>query len=290
MAAPNEGVFDPALVAAVRERLRHPPPANEYPAARWTLARIQATFPALPPRSVSGLWRLLRRLRIRLRHGRPQLYSPDPAYEQKEERLLAALRAVAPSQGRRVVVFLDECTVYHWPLVARDWSSLPGPAPCAARAAPGERRTRIVAALDAITGRVLFQRETAIGKHVFAQFLTQIAAAYPGAEQIDVVLDNWPVHHSPEVLETASNLRRIALVFLPTYAPWLNPIEKLWDWLKDAVLRLHRLAGQWPELKRQVIAFLNTFANGSRDLLRRVGLLGLGKLALALSTDLQNQK
>jgi transposase len=69
---------------------------------------------------------------------------------------------------------------------------------------------------------------------------------------------------------------------LPTYAPWLNPIEKLWRWLRQDVLKRHRLAGDWPSLRGRVNQFLGQFATGSQDLLRYVGLLGKGKLAQAL--------
>ncbi|MBE2197018.1 MAG: transposase, partial [Anaerolinea sp.] len=34
----------------------------------------------------------------------------------------------------------------------------------------------------------------------------------------------------------------IAPLFLPTYASWLNPIEKLWRWLRADVLYNHDLA------------------------------------------------
>jgi len=292
MVARSEGVFDPATLEAVRERLRHPPPIQDdgRPVTRWTLARIQAACPALPPRTLSGLWRLLHRHRIRLRHGRPQLYSPDPAYQVREASLHRVLRRVAANPDRCVVLFLDEFTVSHWPLVAPDWCVLPGPPPCAQRTAPGERRTRIVGALDGISGRVLSQRDSAISTVVLARFLARVAAAYPDAEHIAIVLDNWPPHHSPEILAALPASPRIELVFLPTYAPWLNPIEKLWDWLKDAVLRVHRLAGHWKELKQAVEAFLASFATGSTELLTRVGLTGAGTLARALSTDLQVQK
>jgi hypothetical protein len=71
-------------------------------------------------------------------------------------------------------------------------------------------------------------------------------------------------------------------VWLPTYAPWLNPIEKLWRWLRQDVLKMHRLAAYWPELRRRVNTFLDQFADGSADLLRYVGLSGDGKLASAI--------
>jgi|GEM_PF-4462571 len=65
-------------------------------------------------------------------------------------------------------------------------------------------------------------------------------------------------------------------------APWLIPSEKLWRWLRQDVLKLHRLADNWPPLRTHVNAFLDQFAQGSQALLRNVGLIGDGHLAYAL--------
>ena len=105
---------------------------------------------------------------------------------------------------------------------------------------------------------------------------------YPTARHIYVVQDNWSIHSHADVLAVVDALPRIEPVWLPTYSPWLNPIEKLWRWLRQAVLKLHRLADDWPELQRRVNAFLDQFATGSHDLLRYVGLLGDGRFAQAL--------
>ena len=59
---------------------------------------------------------------------------------------------------------------------------------------------------------------------------------------------------------------------LPTYASWTNPIEKLWRWLRQEVLHLHRLADRLEELRAEVRRFLDRFALGSLELLRYVGL------------------
>jgi transposase len=53
----------------------------------------------------------------------------------------------------------------------------------------------------------------------------------------------------------------------------LNPIEKLWRWLKQDVLHLHRLSSTWQALKQLVAEFLDQFDQGSNDLLSYVGLL-----------------
>lgn len=65
----------------------------------------------------------------------------------------------------------------------------------------------------------------------------------------------------------------IQLVPLPTYASWCNPIEKLWRWLKQDVLHLHRLADHLEDLRARGRAFLDEFHDGSDHLLRYVGLL-----------------
>jgi DDE superfamily endonuclease len=92
------------------------------------------------------------------------------------------------------------------------------------------------------------------------------------------------IHAHPDVLATVERLPQVAPVWLPTYAPWLNPIEKLWRWLRMDVLRLQRLprlAGDWTALHARVNAFLDQFAAGSDALLHYVGLLGDGRRAEA---------
>ena len=85
------------------------------------------------------------------------------------------------------------------------------------------------------------------------------------------------------MLESLEQWPWIEPVWLPTYSPWLNPIEKLWRWLKQDVLKLHRKADSWPELKDQVRSFLHQFQGGSKQLLHYVGRKGKGRLATALN-------
>ena len=54
-------------------------------------------------------------------------------------------------------------------------------------------------------------------------------------------------------------------------------------WLREQVLTMHRLAGEWDRLRERVNAFLSQFAEESHALLQYVGLKGEGKLAQALS-------
>ena len=100
-----------------------------------------------------------------------------------------------------------------------------------------------------------------------------------------VIQDNWNIHTPPDVLTALTGYPRITPVWLPPYAPWLNPIEKLWRWLRQDVLKLHRWGEDWPQVKQRVHDFLDHFAQGSTALLRYVGLLGKGKLATVINSS-----
>ena len=244
---------------------------------------IRATVDTFRGLTLGGVWRALRRRGIDLRSGVVQHYSPDPDYIAKRDNLYKCLGDAAAAPGRVELVFLDEMGYARWPEPARDWTgrALAKP-PLADRAESPNRLWRIVGAMNARTGRVDFLDDYIVGRAKLIKFYERLDRAYPEADRLLAVQDNWSIHTHEDVLEALKRWPRIEPVWLPTYAPWLNPIEKLWRWLRQAVLKLHRLAGDWAALRGRVNQFLGQFATGSQDLLRYVGLLGDGKLAQAL--------
>jgi transposase len=200
--------------------------------------------------------------------------------------LLSCLRNAAAHPGEVVLVFLDEMGYYRWSVAGRTWAaSAPDPAPLADRAGPNNKQWRLIGALNALSGRVDYLDGYIIGRAKLIVFYRQLVAAYGDARLIYVVQDNWSIHRHPEVQDALAALPQIEPVWLPTYAPWLNPIEKLWRWLREQVLTLHRLAGDWDALRERVNAFLDQFAEQSQVLLHYVGLNGEGKLAQALDSS-----
>ena len=188
----------------------------------------------------------------------------------------------ARSPGRVVVVFLDEMGYFRWPQPARTWADEAPAAPPHTRPQGKEAKHRIAGMLETQTGRVLTVDGHDAGRDRLALLYRNLDRAYPDAERIYVVQDNWPVHTHADLDAQLAKLPRIQRVWLPTAAWWLNPIEKLWRKLRQEVLRLHRAADDWDELRRAVRRFLRQFADGSQDLLHEVGLLGDGLLAQAL--------
>ncbi len=212
----------------------------------------------------------LSRLKVRRKRGRLKLHSPDLAYRIKLEWVQQAL-ALARSHPQQVrVLFGDEFSLYRQPSLAPVYAPV-GHEPIAKLSHRANSRHRLGGALDAITGRVTWISGSKMAVNVLCSFLEKLRANYPGMT-LFLVWDNWPTHLHPKVLTRAAELD-IQLLWLPTYAPWTNPIEKLWRWLKQEILHHHRLADLWEELKAQVVHFLDQFADGSTDLLRYVGLL-----------------
>jgi hypothetical protein len=66
--------------------------------------------------------------------------------------------------------------------------------------------------------------------------------------------------------------RRQVAAGRPTYAPWTNPIEKLWLKLRADLLWMHRYSYCFLELIQRVDSYKKQFANGSVELLHAVGL------------------
>ncbi len=256
-------------------------PTVGAPPSRWTLRTIRATFAALHEYTLSGVWRWLHeRVGVRLRSALVQQYSPDPQYEKKLRRVKRYLRQAARDPQHVVLVFLDEMGYSVWPEAAADWcAAAPAQPPRADRQKSPPGQWRIAGALNALTGQVTYLDGYVVGREKVMALYRRLVQTYPGAQKIYVVQDNWSIHTHPDVLEAIQAYPQIKPVWLPTYAPWLNPIEKLWRWLRQDILKLHRLASDAKGLRQRVNGFLNQFASGSRALLRYVGLLGEGQLA-----------
>jgi transposase len=285
-----------AAKMALLHVLRRSPERFGYTQSRWNLRRLLAQCAWLRLKTEAGLWQLLKRLGISYKRGRDYVHSPDRHYWPKLSRIeLARLRAWYEPE-KYSFVYLDELTYYRQPTLARAYEAIGPEQPLARRSHRSNTSFRVLGALDAITGQLTYTQHSQITRFRLADFLAHLWAQKQPTAQLYVVVDNWPVHFHPDVLArlqpqqfpwpptlpanwptkpgpkaVVDNLP-IQLLNLPTYASWLNPIEKVWRWLKQDVLHLHRSSDDWQQLKARVAGFLDQFEFGSLDLLRYVGL------------------
>jgi transposase len=249
--------------------------------SRWTLRTIRASVEWLTGYTVSGVWRVLQACGLGLHASCARLFSPDPDYRSKVRRLHRCLRDAARHPETVVALFLDEFGYQRWPEVAPPW----GLEAAVAQRADNNQQWRTIGALNAVTGQVNYLDGYIVGRQQVIQFYSHLDCAYPAADRLYVIQDNWNIHTHPDVLTALACSPRIKPVWLPTSAPWLNPIEKLWRWLRQDVLKMHRWVEDWPRVKHRVHDFLDQFAHGSSALLCYVGLRGKGKLATVINTS-----
>jgi transposase len=154
---------------------------------------------------------------------------------------LARIRSVSEHLGRReALLFADELDLHLLPKVGAQWM------PRAAQVEvmmPGKNERRYLAgALDVRTGRVhsclWFRKMTGL----FLDLLSVLEHAYPARrfDRIYVVADNCKIHKAAQVQHWLRQHPRFLLLFLPTYCPRANPIERCFGDRHDKVTRHHR--------------------------------------------------
>lgn len=174
-----------------------------------------------------------------------------------------------------MVLFEDEASFYRQPSQAWLWSWYGRRQPKMRYSHRANTVMRVVGIMNGATADVHtwdFAHVTAI--HL-AECFSKLGSMYPQAERIYLVMDNWPVHMHPKVQKAIAGDPRIRMLFLPTYAPWLNNIEKLWRWVKQRVTHAHPWCDDFRLFRQQILAEFQTLSPGSIELKRHCGLVKL---------------
>ena len=267
--------------------------------ARWTLRTLGQVVPWLRDICVSGIHQILSRLGISYKRARDYLRSPDVDYAEKLSRIQHALADARETPETCVVVYQDEFGFnLRFPTVAKDCAETGTKHPLARQSHRPQETYYGIGALNPDTGDVIYQQVKSCTVVALHTFYTQICQRYPKAERIYLIQDNRAIHFHANLMaallpqttvftkptppkwtgKLSKKIGRLAklpiqILQLPTYAPWTNPIEKLWRWVRQSGIHLHRLSNDSQALQNKVIAFMEQFNGGSLPLLRYVGLL-----------------
>ena len=167
---------------------------------RWTLDAIRSQLAWGRDASLSGIARILDRLGITWQRARSHVHSPDPHYQAKLQEIADVVEYARAHPNQVVTVYLDEVTVTRQPTLANGYGRAGADQVRAERSLATDCELRIVGSLDVVTGQVVTRRAKTIGLATLVRFYQDLHAAYPEAERIYVILDNWPVHFHPDVL------------------------------------------------------------------------------------------
>ena len=95
----------------------------------------------------------------------------------------------------------------------------------------------LFAALNVATGEVLARCKSRHRAADFVAFLREIDASVAPRLEIHLVLDNLSAHRAPAVHRWLLRHPRFHLHFTPTYASWLNLVERFFGMLTEKALR-----------------------------------------------------
>lgn len=222
-------------------------------------------------KSVSGVWRRLKSWKISFKKAQSHITSPDVEYEPKRQLIKEAYSKSVQNPDKVALLYSDEMTIYRQPTLERVYHQKGKVQPKAENSHKSNTKLRIISALDSVLGCVISFQAYKIGVKQICELLQVIKASYMSMEEIYIVWDNWPIHKHEKVLQMAQQLN-IQILWLPTYAPWLNPIEKLWRKLKQEIVHVHRYSDRWDEFKKRIRNFLEGYSTPSPELLQYVGL------------------
>ena len=173
----------------------------------------------------SGLIKLMNRIGFEWKKPEPV---PARTDVEAQQRFIDAHEDLRNSLGPdEAIVYVDAVHPTHQAKPAGCWQ--PRGAHCAVDQTSGRERLNLHGAIDLETGLTRIMDVEVVDAASTIALFEALERAYPLMAFIHVFLDNARYHHARAVRDWLQQPgRRIALHFVPSYCPHLNPIERLW--------------------------------------------------------------
>jgi transposase len=125
----------------------------------------------------------------------------------------------------------------------------------------GRARLNLSGAIDIIDQRIVVHEDHTLNAESTIRFFKKVEEAYPDKRRIHVFCDNASYYRNKAVKEYLKR-SKIELHFLPPYSPNLNPIERLWKWMKERVV-YNTYYEYFDEFKDAVFGFFSLLSGAS---------------------------
>lgn len=181
---------------------------------------------------VSGMTDLLHRLNYT--YKKPKCVPSNPDIDAQEIFIKQFNDFMANKPEDEAVFFVDAVHPVHNSMAGYGWIKKGKEKELKTNS--GRKRLNIHGAMNAETlETTIISGEASVNTDSTIELLTYLEEIYPLATVIYIILDNASYHFSAPVQEYLKK-SRVRLVFLPTYSPELNLIERLWRVFKKNVI------------------------------------------------------
>ena len=205
--------------------------------------------------AISNIWETLRRWN--LTPQKPEKEALEKDLEGVKKWLKEEWPKIEKHRRRwqAMLYFQDESSVSLVPALGTTWAKK-GKTPKVK--VTGNRGSICLSSAISPAGRMVFRIEKGtVTSKTFVDFLKQIIKNHRW-RKIIVVTDNYPAHDGKKVHDFIElNNNKIAVYYLPTYSPDLNPDEDVWKYLKNVKLKAHQARNK-KEFKPLVLAKMHS--------------------------------
>lgn len=226
---PENGGSAEKLSIEQSEQLRQHLQRHTYLYVKDIIAYVQSTWSITY--SVPGMRNWLQRHNFS--YKKPALV-PGKANEQQQREWLAEYEKLKQNlPADETICFMDGVHPTHNVQPAYGWiqkgvrKEIP--------ANSGRSRINLSGVIDVINHKVLVQEDKMLNAEATISFFRKIEKAYPEKTRVHVFCDNARYYRNKTVTEYLKT-SKVRLHFLPPYSPNLNPIERLWKWMKERVI------------------------------------------------------
>lgn len=237
-------LLTPSLKRSVRALLKTAPRAFGWCRTRWSWATLAVELQVRRGIEVSAetLRHWLHDLGWEWKRAKVTARDDDPERVEKLARIRLAFEQLRAGVA---LFFADELDISLLPKVGYQWM------PKAEQVevmTPGTNEKRYLAgALDLTTGTIThcvwYRKQTGL----FLDLLETLDRTHPAPlfSHLTVVADNAKIHHAQKVQQWLAAHPRFEVLYLPTYCPRANPIERAFGDVHDKCTRNHTRKRMW---------------------------------------------
>ena len=126
--------------------------------------------------------------------------------------------------------------------------------------------TTLFAALDVASGTVITQCKPRHRHQEFLGFLRHLDSQIPDGLEVHLIVDNYGTHKHPTVRRWLAQHPRFDLHFTPTYASWLNQVERWFALITRRAIRRGSFTSV-PDLVAKIDRFVKGYNRDARPFL-----------------------
>jgi len=256
----------PALSDEQMESFRTELEKNQWRTGGEAYAWLQQTFGVTF--HSNNIYKYLKKLGARMKVPRPNHRKKDAeAVVTFKQNLAQKLIDLDLPRERPVRLWIyDEARYGLAPVTRKVWTTRGTEVVCAV-----EKRYKwgyVFGALQVGGGGSEFLLSPTVSKAADMEFMRQISTRDPGAIHV-VIGDGAGFHHREGGKGSKELPGNIRIITLPPYSPELNPVEKLWDVMKDTIC--NRCFNTLEELEDVITDFLRPYWEDGRKVYSLIG-------------------